>query len=160
MLLSAVEAALEHLLGLRRQVVEDLVLRSSEEERTHRAHEDAARLVVELRRAPLRTQALPEARALERSGVQELEQAAELAQVVLDGRAGARAPLARLVEHDQGELHLGQGGDVAPQRAVRRQHDVRVLGRLEGVRAVRARVVDDAECRREALGLCAPVEHQ
>ena len=76
--LLSVELALEHLLRLRGQVVEDLVLRAPQEERPHRAHEDAARLVVELGRAALRAQALAQARSLQRPGIQELEERAEL----------------------------------------------------------------------------------
>ena len=108
--------------------------------------------------------------------VEELEERAELAEVVLDRRAGERQPVARLqqaarlgglrrrvldrlrfVEDDGVEVDRGQEADVAPQRAVGRHDDVELVHLGLQLLAVGAAVLDHLQLRGEVRRLLDPV---
>ena len=113
------------------------------------------------------------------AGVQKLEDAPQLADVVFDGRARERQPMPRpeepaglgrlaggvfdrlrLVEHHVIKLGLTVGEDVAPQRAVGRDHDVPVGERAGLVHPRGAGVVYHPEARCELPRLLDPVEDE
>jgi hypothetical protein len=83
------ELAVERLLGARRQLRRDLLLGAAQDERAQRAREHRRGLVGGI--APLRrVRARERATRAEQAGIEELEQAPELAEVVLDRRAAQR----------------------------------------------------------------------
>ena len=167
------QIAVQRQLGARRQLRRHLRLRAPQDERTDAAREDLDRAAVLLRGRP----AMPRegGRGAEQAGVQELEQAPQLAEMVLDRRAAQRQPVLRanqprglrrrrvrvldrlrLVEDRVLELDVLQQQRVAPQRAVAGEDDVVAADAID--RAVRAAEVQHAELRREARGLFLPVE--
>ena len=86
------QLAVDRLLGSRRQLARHLLLGAAQDERPQRAREQRGRLAVR-GRAPDAAQLEHRERA-EHARVEELEQAPELAEVVLDRRAGERQAMA------------------------------------------------------------------
>ena len=137
-----------------------------------------------LRFQPLRARRGGErARRAQHAGVQEFDQRPQLAQMVLDRRAGQREAMVaaqqprrlrrfgvrvldrlRLVEDDVVRLDLAQEGGVLPQHAVGRDQEVDARepvsqgGRARG--ALGADVGEDAQLRGEARRLLLPVPDQ
>ena len=114
-------------------------------------------------------------RGAEQSRVQKVEQAPQLAEMVLDRRAAQREPMLaaqqprglgpggcgvldglRLVEDRVLELDVLQLQRIAPQRSVGREHEVVPVEPVDRPRA--AAEVEDAELRRESRRLLLPVE--
>ena len=168
--LLGLHVAVEGLLGLLGQVLDDLLLGAAEDERPQGlGQQDAVHL---LERGAGPDVLLEDRVAAEHARVQELEDRPELAQVVLDRRAAhgqlvaaAQQPggLGRLavgvldrlglVEDRVVELEVGQLGDVGAHGAVGGDDQVVVGERLaEGV-AAGAGVVEHAEPRGELGGL-------
>ena len=139
--LRAHQIAVHRQLRPRRQLRRDLRLRAPQDERADAAREHVDRAAVLLRRRP----AMPRegGRGAEQAGIQELEQAPQLAEVVLDRRPAQRQPVLRadqprglgrrrvrvldrlrLVEDRVLELDVLEEQRVAPQRAVAGEDDV------------------------------------
>ncbi len=116
-------------------------------------------------------------RRSEQARVQELEEAPQLAEMILDRRAAQRQPMSRpkqprrfrrrgrrvldrlrFVENRVVELDRVQSRGVAPERAVGRQHEIGARQR-PGI-TLRTRVVRNLQLRREASRFVAPVEHE
>src|SRR5690606_8034051 len=92
--LRRIEFAVNRLLAAIRQFGRDLPLRPAEDERAHGAREQRDFFPVQsAASAPESTEC---AGRSEDAGIQELEQAPQLADVVLDGRAAQREPVVRL----------------------------------------------------------------
>ncbi len=175
--LRPLELAEHRLLGLRRQLRRDLLLGAPQQERAQRHRQPLAGLRREL---ACRTAHGAEVRqAPEEPRIQELEQAPELAQVVLDRRAGRDQPMPRphaahgaragrvrvldrlrFVEDAVVELDRRESIDVALERAVRGEHDVELREGRRVAAAFGAVELEDREPRGEAGRLFAPVVEQ
>ena len=175
--LRGLELAVQRLLGLGGEVLRDLLLRAPQDEGPQAAGDDGHRVGIE---APGRRSVGAEGgRRAQHARVQELEQAPQLAQMVLDRRAAERqamvaAQQARrlgglgarvldglgLVEDHVVEADVLQEGRVAAQRAVGGEHEVVVLEVLARADAPGARVVEHAQLGREPRRLLLPVEHE
>ncbi len=133
------ELTVDGLLDLRRQVGRHLRLGAAQQERTERLRQDAPALRIAVRLVQL----VERLRRSEQARIEEVEQAPQLAEMVLHGRAGQREPLpsaqqphrarrlrtrvldrVRLVEDDAVEGEVGEPGGIAEERAVGREHEV------------------------------------
>jgi len=158
----------DRLLVLRGKLWQDLFFGAAEDEGANRPSEKRR---LALGRSLPRSHEPPE-----HARIQELEKRPELAQVVLDrGSAqgdsalGAKEParLRRLrlvvldvlgfVENDRPELDVLQGRDIAPQYAVRREHDVDGAGIELRLRSLARGVIAHPKIGNEARGLLDPV---
>jgi hypothetical protein len=172
--LLAFELAEERLLDLRGQLAGHLLLGAAQDERPQRARQEIPLLVAELPRT-----AAEDAGPPRHAWIEELEQAPELAQVVLDRGAGEGQPVLRpdqarrlgrigagvldglgLVQDGVVEAGLLEEQRVPAQRAIGGQHHVGLaeVGRLPGAGV--PGVLEDPQLRREAQGLGLPVEDQ
>ena len=175
--LGGLQLAVQRLLGLGGKVLRHLLLGAPQHEGPQAAGDDGHRVGIE---APGRRSVGAEGgRRAQHAGVQELEQAPQLAQMVLDRRAAERQAMVaaqqarrlgglgarvldglRLVEDHVVEAHVLQERRVAAQRAVGRQHEVVVLEVLPGADAPGARVIEHPQLGREPRRLLPPVEHE
>ena len=175
--LRRLEIAVERLLGPRRQLRRHLLLRPPQDERPQPARQQRQHPVVS---GPARgARRREERRRAEHARIQEVEQAPQLAEVVLDRRAAEREPVIRLeqsrrlgragarvldrlrlVQDRVVERDLLQVTDVPAQRAVGGQDDVVLGDAVEGVAPAAAGEIEHAQRRREARRFLLPVEHE
>ena len=167
------KVAEDRLLELRGKVRGDLPLGAAQDEGPEGGPEDRSHLVARLGGL------LQERRAAEQAGVQEVEEALQLAEVVLDRRAGESETVIRLqqarrlrrlrpvvldglgfVEDDVVEGHAPKEQHVAPQGAVGRQHDVDAFQPVRLPAPVGPGVVEQPEGGGEARRFLLPVEDQ
>ena len=171
--------AVEGLLGLLGQVLDDLGLGAAEDERPQGLCKQNPVGRVEPGAGTGAGVLLEDGITAEHAGVEELEDRPELAQVVFDRRAADRQAMPcseqacglrrlavgvldrlRLVEHHVVKLKVGQLGDIGAERAVGSDDQV-VFGELLAKRvAARAGVVKHLEPGRELGSLLDPVEDQ
>src|SRR4051812_34443690 len=175
--LGGFQVAVDRLFGLLGQVFRNLLLSAPEEERPEGFRQERPGLLAGFAEAAV---GLADLRGLaEHARVEELEQAPQLAKVVLDRRAAEGQAVLRtdqpgrlrrlaarvldrlgLVEDGVIEAVVLEVDDVSPERAVGGQDDVAVVEVFPGLTAADAGMVEDAELRREASGLLLPVEDE